>query len=395
MDISKEILSRIKNTLGKNDVNIHLHEPSFLNTNALNYVKDCIETGWVSSSGKWVSRFENLLSDFTGAKHVIAVSNGTVALRLALYLVGVRADDEVLIPPMSFVATANSISHLGANPHFIDIDKESLGMCPVALDKRLNEIAVLKDNIPVNKFTEKKIAAVVPVHVFGLPAKVEEIKKICRKWNIALIEDAAEALGSSILSNTKKIHCGSFGEIGIISFNGNKVITCGGGGALLTNNSKIARLAKHISTTAKLDHPWEFFHDQLGWNDRLPNINAALGVSQLEHLEMRLKLKRDLHNKFLNSFEDFSGAEILKESKNCESNYWLITLRLLGNNPEIIRKKILSDAHASKIYLRPSWKLLNKLPMYSEAQCGDLSQSYIQSERLINLPSSPQLMANL
>ena len=395
MDISKEILSRIKNTLGKNDVNIHLHEPSFLNTNALNYVKDCIETGWVSSSGKWVSRFENLLSDFTGAKHVIAVSNGTVALRLALYLVGVRADDEVLIPPMSFVATANSISHLGANPHFIDIDKESLGMCPVALDKRLNEIAVLKDNIPVNKFTEKKIAAVVPVHVFGLPAKVEEIKKICRKWNIALIEDAAEALGSSILSNTKKIHCGSFGEIGIISFNGNKVITCGGGGALLTNNSKIARLAKHISTTAKLDHPWEFFHDQLGWNDRLPNINAALGVSQLEHLEMRLKLKRDLHNKFLNSFEDFSGAEILKESKNCESNYWLITLRLLGNNPEIIRKKILSDVHASKIYLRPSWKLLNKLPMYSEAQCGDLSQSYNQSERLINLPSSPQLMANL
>ena len=395
MDISKEILSRIKNTLGKNDVNIHLHEPSFLNTNALNYVKDCIETGWVSSSGKWVSRFENLLSDFTGAKHVIAVSNGTVALRLALYLVGVRADDEVLIPPMSFVATANSISHLGANPHFIDIDKESLGMCPVALDKRLNEIAVLKDNILFNKFTEKKIAAVVPVHVFGLPAKVEEIKKICRKWNIALIEDAAEALGSSILSNTKKIHCGSFGEIGIISFNGNKVITCGGGGALLTNNSKIARLAKHISTTAKLDHPWEFFHDQLGWNDRLPNINAALGVSQLEHLEMRLKLKRDLHNKFLNSFEDFSGAEILKESKNCESNYWLITLRLLGNNPEIIRKKILSDAHASKIYLRPSWKLLNKLPMYSEAQCGDLSQSYIQSERLINLPSSPQLMANL
>jgi len=395
MDISKEILSRIKNTLGKNDVNVHLHEPSFLNTNALNYVKDCIETGWVSSSGKWVSRFENLLSDFTGAKHVIAVSNGTVALRLALYLVGVRADDEVLIPPMSFVATANSISHLGANPHFIDIDKESLGMCPVALDKRLNEIAVLKDNILVNKFTEKKIAAVVPVHVFGLPAKVEEIKKICSKWNIALIEDAAEALGSSILSNTKKIHCGSFGEIGIISFNGNKVITCGGGGALLTNNSKIARLAKHISTTAKLDHPWEFFHDQLGWNDRLPNINAALGVSQLEHLEMRLKLKRDLHNKFLNSFEDFSGAEILKESKNCESNYWLITLRLLGNNPEIIRKKILSDAHASKIYLRPSWKLLNKLPMYSEAQCGDLSQSYIQSERLINLPSSPQLMANL
>ena len=183
MDISKEILSRIKNTLGKNDVNIHLHEPSFLNTNALNYVKDCIETGWVSSSGKWVSRFENLLSDFTGAKHVIAVSNGTVALRLALYLVGVRADDEVLIPPMSFVATANSISHLGANPHFIDIDKESLGMCPVALDKRLNEIAVLKDNILFNKFTEKKIAAVVPVHVFGLPAKVEEIKKICRKWN--------------------------------------------------------------------------------------------------------------------------------------------------------------------------------------------------------------------
>ena len=393
MDISKEILSRIKNTLGKNDVNVHLHEPIFLNTNALNYVKNCLDTGWVSSSGKWVSRFENLISDFTGAKHVIAVSNGTVALRLALYLVGVRADDEVLIPPLSFVATANSISHLGANPHFIDIDKESLGMCPLALDKRLNEIAELKDNKLINKFTGKKIAAVVPVHVFGLPAKVQEIKKICLKWNIPLIEDAAEALGSSILTDKKKIHCGSFGEIGIISFNGNKVITSGGGGALLTNNSKIAKLAKHISTTAKLDHPWEFFHDQLGWNDRLPNINAALGVSQIEHLEIRLKLKRDLHNKFLNSFEDFSGAEILKESKNCESNYWLITLRLLGNNPKKIREKILSDAHASKIFLRPSWKLLNELPMYRKSQCGDLFQSYNQSERLINLPSSPQLMA--
>ena len=252
---------------------------------------DCIDSGWVSSSGKWVTQFEELIASYTGSKYVIVVSNGTNALRLS-YMVGVRANHEVLMPPLSFVATANAVRHLGASPHFIDVEPTSLGMCPMALEKRLNNIAVKKNNHVINKFTGKKISAVVPVHVFGLPAKIIEIKRVCSEWGLPLVEDAAEALGSSVLTNKCKIHCGCFGDFGTLSFNGNKIITTGGGGAILTNNYESFKLAKHISTTAKLDHPWEFFHDQIGWNDRLPNLNAALGVSQIEKLEEKLKLKQ-------------------------------------------------------------------------------------------------------
>lgn len=393
MSSSREIIDRIKLVINhsENANDVYIHEPHFIGTKAYEYIKDCLDSGWVSSSGKWVLKFENLIQEVTGSKYAIAVSNGTVALRLALYLIGVRENSEVLIPPLSFVATANAVSHLGAIPHFIDIESDSLGMCPLALEKRLNQIALLRDGKLFNKITGNEISAVLPVHVFGMPAKIEEIKNVCSKWQLPIVEDAAEALGS--LTRTKKgsIHCGCIGDVGTLSFNGNKIITTGGGGALLTNNKKIAKLAKHLSTTAKVNHPWNFYHDQVAWNDRLPNINAALGASQIEKISEKLKSKRNLHKKYLSHFDSFKDIEIIKESNQSFSNYWLITMRLNVKNPSILRDKILKYSHESKIYIRPCWSLLNELPMYTKAPCGDLTVAYDQSIRLLNLPSSPQL----
>ncbi len=396
MSKSSLIIERIKSTICFNNEGIvNIHEPYFQESNAYKYVKECIDTGWVSSAGKWVSKFETQIADFTGSKYAIAVSNGTVALRLALHLIGVRAGDEVIMAPLSFVATANSVSHLGGYPHFVDIEPDSLGLCPIALEKRLNEVALKREGKIINKFSGKKISAVVPVHVFGMPANIEEIKKVCLRWNLPLVEDAAEALGSKVRIANNFIHCGCHGDIGTLSFNGNKIITTGGGGALLTDSDDLAKLAKHLSTTAKVTHPWDFFHDQIGWNDRLPNINAAIGCSQIEQLNSKLKSKRILHSRFEEYFKDIKEVEIMPEPNNCESNYWLITLRLTGDEVEELRKNILLKAHESKIFLRPSWTLLNQLPMYKSAYSGDLSQAENQSKRLINLPSSPQLMKNL
>jgi len=394
MSNSREIIDRIKfvinHSVDKKDV--YIHEPHFLGTNAYEYIKDCLDSGWVSSSGGWVAKFENLIQEFTGSKYAIAVANGTVALRLALYLIGVRENHEVFIPPLSFVATANAVSHLGATPHFIDIESDTLGMCPLALEKRLDQIAFIRDGKVFNKITGNKITAVLPVHVFGLAAKIEEIKDVCYKWKLPVVEDAAEALGSFVKSGRRLIHCGCFGDIGTLSFNGNKIITTGGGGALLTNDEKLAKLAKHLSTTAKVNHPWNFYHDEIGWNDRLPNINAALGASQIENISERLNIKRNLHNRYLASFEDFKDVEIIKEFNQSFSNYWLITMRLNVNKPLLLREKILKDSHDSRIFIRPCWNLLNELPMYSDVPSGDLKVAQNQSLRLINLPSSPQLI---
>ena len=391
---SNEILHIIKKVIDDSSSfkEIHIHEPFFKNTNAYEYIKDCLDTGWVSSSGNWVTKFERKIQEFTGIKYAVAVANGTVALRMALYLVGVKSNDEVLLPPLSFVATANSIAHLGAIPHFVDIESESLGMCPLALEKRLNEIALYKGGDLYNKISGRKISAVIPVHIFGLPAKIDKLKEVCSKWKLPLVEDAAEALGSKFKISNHFVHCGGFGEIGTLSFNGNKIITTGGGGAILTNEKKMADLAKHLSTTAKISHPWNFFHDQIGWNDRLPNINAALGVSQIEDLHLRLKKKRMLHSKFKQQFKDLDYVEIMEESSASYSNYWLITMRINCENPELLRENVLQQSHLNKVYLRPSWKLLNELPMFEKSPQGDLSEAINQSKRLINLPSSPQLV---
>tara|TARA_Y100001968_G_C19450322_1_gene768096 strand:- start:5870 stop:7078 length:1209 start_codon:yes stop_codon:yes gene_type:complete len=394
---SEKIISAIQKVAGKGskDKPISLHEPYFKDTNAWKYIKDCLDSGWVSSNGEWVNRFENELCTFTGASYAIAVSNGTVALRLSLHLIGIGINDEVIIPPLSFVATANSISHLGAIPHFIDIDSETLGLCPKALEKRLRDIALQKDGKVFNKNTNRQIKAVLPVHVFGLPAKIQEIRSICNRWNLNMIEDAAEALGSWGISNGKHIHCGLFGEIGVISFNGNKLITTGGGGALISNNQKIAEKAKHLSTTAKLDHPWDFNHDEIGWNDRLPNINAALGVSQIEDLKNRLIIKKNIFNFYQEAFNSFNDVEIVSQSSNTISNNWLVTLRFTCDDSEFAyskRLKLLEIAHSKGILLRPSWKLLSSLPMYSNSPRGNLKIAEDQVNRLINLPSSPQIL---
>ena len=373
---------------------IPLHEPSFLNTKAKSNVNDCIDSGWVSSAGTWVNNFEHALCDLTKSKNAIAVVNGTVALRLALYLSGVRPGDEVLVTPLTFIATVNAISHLGAFPHFIDIESDTLGISPVSLENRLNEIATSKGNHLYNKFTNRKISAILPVHVFGNPINIGELLEISERWNIPIVEDAAEALGSWHKNNTKKVHCGLSGKVGILSFNGNKIITTGGGGALITNDSELAQQARHLSTTAKIPHAWNFFHDEIGWNDRMPNINAALGCAQLEAFPEILSRKKELTLNYRNMLSKFDFIEILHESESSVSNNWLVTIRIKSRDDSLAydyQQKLLKISHSKRILLRPAWQPLHTLPIYSKNPRGLLANAEYQAKRLINLPSSPKL----
>ena len=372
------------------DYPIALHEPDFRGTHAWAYVKDCLDSGWVSTAGCWVTRFENELCSITGATHAVAVTNGTVALRLALHLAGVRAGDEVLLPPLSFVATANAVSHLGAVPHFVDIDPSTLAMSPTALDAHLQQVADRRGTHLFNRQTGRRLAAILPVHVFGLPADGVALRQISDAWGLPLVEDAAEALGSW----RGGTHCGLFGLVGTLSFNGNKLITTGGGGALITNDSELAQTARHLSTTAKRPHPWEFEHDVIGWNDRLPNLNASLGVAQLEDLDRRLAAKRRLAQKYTEAFKLIEDVELLTESPGTRTNNWLLSIRLTTKDVSIartLRDHILEHAHAKGILLRPIWRSLHTLPMYQNCPAGILSEAEDQAYRLISLPSSPQL----
>ena len=391
----EDLLERIQQVVGRSsrEKPINLHEPDFKGTQAWEYVKECLDSGWVSTAGSWVNRFEQELCTITGAKHAVVVNNGTVALRLALHLVGVGPKDEVLLPPLGFVATANAISHLGAVPHFIDVEQETLGLCPIALTSRLKNIAEHRGGTLINKETGRRIAAVLPVHVFGNPAKVEDLRKITDNWGLQLVEDAAEALASW----RGKTHCGLFGSVGTLSFNGNKLITTGGGGALITSDSALAKRARHISTTAKQPHAWAFHHDSVGWNDRLPNINAALGVAQLENLEPRLEAKRLLAKQYKEAFRGQGDVEIVMESSGCQSNNWLVCIRFTAedaNEAEDKRKKLLERAHSIGLLLRPIWKPLHQQPMYKNCPSDSLVVAEDQAKRLLNLPSSPQLIKN-
>ena len=393
MNQAQAILKALEQVCGSTapDQPISLHEPHFGGTQAWDYVRDCLDSGWVSTAGQWVNRFEQELCVHTGAAHVVAVTNGTVALRLALHLVGVRAGDEVLLPPLSFVATANAVAHLGAIPHFVDIEADCLGMNPKALAERLETIAEKRDGELFNRFTGRRLAAVLPVHVFGHPALIEDLSAVAEAWGLALVEDAAEALASW----RNGTHCGLFGSVGTLSFNGNKLITTGGGGALLTNSAELAQRARHLSTTAKLPHPWDFDHDEVGWNDRLPNLNAALGVAQLEDLSRRLNAKRTLADRYTTAFQELPGVGLVAEPPDCRSNHWLVSLRFLAEDPakaEAQRLQVLEAAHAEGLLLRPVWTLLSQLPMYSLAPRGDLATAEDQASRLLNLPSSPQLL---
>jgi aminotransferase in exopolysaccharide biosynthesis len=370
---------------------VALHEPDFRGTEAWAYVRDCLDTGWVSTAGRWVSRFEQELCTATGAAHAVAVTNGTVALRLALHLLGVRAGDEVLLPPLSFVATANAVAHLGAVPHFVDVEPGTLGLDPRAVQQRLEAVADRREGALRNRDTGRRIAALLTVHVFGHPAPMPELLAVAQAWGLPLLEDAAEALGSW-LNDT---HCGLFGAAGCLSFNGNKLITTGGGGALLTNNPELAQRARHLSTTAKVPHPWAFEHDAVGWNDRLPNLNAALGVAQLEDLPRRLQAKRRLAERYAAAFAGVAGVELVAEPVGCRSNHWLVSLRFTApdsTEAEAQRLAVLEAAHAEGLLLRPVWTLLHQLPIYAQAPRGPLPVAEDQAPRLLNLPSSPQLL---
>ncbi|OAS14518.1 LegC family aminotransferase [Paenibacillus oryzisoli] len=361
---------------------IALHEPRFCG-NEWEYVKECLDTGWVSSVGKFVDRFEQDLAEYTGVNNAIAVVNGTAALHICLKLAGVEQNDEVLIPSFTFIATANAVSYCGAIPHFADSEMRTLGLDPFKLSNYLRDITEVKRGHCYNKITGRRIKAVVPMHTFGHPVDLDPLMEICANYHIELIEDAAESLGSYY----KGQHTGNFGKLSALSFNGNKVITTGGGGAILTNDESLAKFAKHITTTAKIPHKWAFNHDQIGFNYRLPNINAALGCAQLEQLEQFLIKKRALADSYRKVITEVDCVSFMVEPEFAKSNYWLNAILL--NKPDITKRDyLLEKLNDQGIMSRPAWTLMHKLPMFAEYPKMDLTIAEGLEMQLINIPSS-------
>ncbi|MEQ1705005.1 MAG: LegC family aminotransferase [Rickettsiales bacterium] len=382
--MNEQIISAISQVLGDAPRPVALHEPLFCG-NEEKYVSSCIRDGWVSSVGEFVDRFERELAEVCGAKYAVAVVNGTCALHIALVASGVNPDDEVLVPSLTFVATANSVSHASAIPHFVEVEENSLGICPLKLEQYLQKIAITKNGFTVNKNTGRTIRAIVPVHVFGHPCQLAELQKISDKYNLILIEDATEALGSKIGGKT----VGSNG-VAVLSFNGNKIITTGGGGAILVQDESLYKKLKHLTTTAKKPHPFAFEHDVVAWNYRLPNLNAALGCAQLEQLPRFLAAKRALAERYIEVFKNISRIDILQEPQNTQSNYWLVTL-INRDADENWRDEILSALHQEKILCRPTWTPLHQLPMYRNNPRADLQLTENLHKRIVSLPSSVKL----
>jgi perosamine synthetase len=374
----QDVILFIRNLYQTSDF-IALHEPKFVG-NEKAYLIDCIDSTYVSSVGKYVDRFEQLVAEYTGVKYAIATVNGTAALHIALKLVGVSQGDEVITQPLSFIATCNAITYCSAKPVFVDVDLDTLGMCPVSLRAFLVANTTKTTLGCINNKTGKKISAVVPMHTFGHPCRIDEIAKICDEFNIPLIEDAAESLGSFYQGK----HTGSFGKLAALSFNGNKTITTGGGGMIITDDEALAKRAKHITTTAKQPHPYEFVHDEIGYNYRLPNINAALGCAQMESLPKLLKSKRDIANAYAEFFSN-SNLKFVKEPAQASSNYWLNTLVLEDKQAREIFLKDLNDAG---VMSRPVWRLMNELMMFSDCQSAELTNAKWLEERVVNIPSS-------
>ena len=373
-----EIIKFIKSVY-KNDKFIALHEPRFLG-NEKKYINDCVDSTYVSSVGKYVSTFEEKIAKYTNSRYAVATNNGTSALHISLLLGNVDQNCEVITQPLTFVATCNAISYCNAKPIFLDVDMDTMGLSPYALESFLKKNTIIKNKKCINKKTKKIIKACVPMHSYGHPCRIDEIKKICEKNYIFLIEDAAESLGSFY----KKKHTGTFGQVGVISFNGNKIITAGGGGCLITNNKILAKKARHLSTTAKKPHKWDFNHDFVGYNYRMPNLNAALLLGQLEKLNHFLIKKRNLANNY-KIFCDKKGFNFFMEPKKSKSNYWLNSI-IFKN--KFKRDKFLDVSNSNGVMTRPIWKLMNKLPMYKNSQCDDLKNSKWLYERIVNIPSS-------
>ena len=381
---SSDIIAAVESVVGDAPRPVQLHEPLFSSKEST-YVASCIDEGWVSSVGAFVDRFERDLAAACDAKYAVVMVNGTCALQVALVVSGVQPNDEVLVPSLTFIATANAVSHAGALPHFIDVEEKSLGIDPQALKKYLETIAVIKNGNAVNKATGRIIRALVPVHVFGHPCQLDELNTIADEWHLTLIEDATEALGS--LSHGKKI--GSQ-HTAIFSFNGNKIITTGGGGAVVTNDEAFAKRLKHLTTTAKEPHKWAFSHDEIGWNYRMPNLNAALGCAQLEQLSKFVAAKRALAARYMQAFSGVNGVRILPEPNATQSNYWLVTLLADHANATWLNNT-LQALHDAKLLCRPVWNPLHQLPIYQHCPHADLQLTENLSQRIINLPSSVKL----
>jgi perosamine synthetase len=379
------VLVTLKKVLQARPDGVVLHQPQF-SGNEWSYVKECLDTGWVSSVGAYVDRFEHELAQFTGVKRAIAVVNGTAALHICLKLVGVGAGDEVLIPTLTFVATANAVIYCGAIPHFVDSELGTLGIDPRRLGSHLDEIAEVRKDGCYNKQTGNRIKAVVPMHTFGHPVDLDLMAEVCERYRITMVEDAAESLGSFY----KGKHTGNWGRVSALSFNGNKVITTGGGGAILTNDEELGRLAKHMTTTARVTHPWELSHDMVGYNYRLPNINAALGCAQLEQLPSFLEKKRTLSDRYKAAFKDVHGITFMSEPEQTKSNYWLNVL-LIDEQFESQRDALLELTNKNGIQTRPVWTLMHRLPMFNQCPRMDLSVAEGIARRLINIPSSAVL----
>ncbi len=358
---------------------IPLHVPVFKG-NEKKYLNECIDTTFVSSVGKFVDEFEQKVADYTKSKHAIVCVNGTNALHLALLLAGVEQNDEVITQPLTFIATANAISYANAVPVFVDVDKDTMGLSPTALEEYLRKNAAIKQGECFNKSTGRRIKACMPMHTFGHACRIDEIITVCQKYHIEVVEDAAEAMGSFY----KGKHLGTFALLSAISFNGNKIMTTGGGGIILTNKDELAKKAKHLSTQAKVPHAWEYAHDYVGYNYRMPNINAALGLAQLEQIDAFLADKRDTARQYSKFFKE-KGISFFKERENEQSNYWLNAV-ILENREQ--RDAFLKASNEAGIMTRPVWQLMNTLPMFKNCPKGDLTNAKWLEERVVNIPSS-------
>jgi perosamine synthetase len=366
--------------LYRTDEQVYLHNP-YLIGNEKKYLNECIDSTFVSSVGRFVTLFEEKIANYTGAKKAVVCVNGTSALHMAMMLVGVERNDEVITQALTFIATCNAISYIGAHPVFIDVDRDTMGLSPVAVEKWLSHNAEMRAGVCFNKTTGRRIKACVPMHTFGHPVHLDELVAVCKNYNVELVEDAAESLGSFY----KGKHTGTFGRVGAISFNGNKTITTGGGGALLFNDEKLAKQAKHLTTQAKVSHKWEFIHDAIGYNYRMPNVNAAIGCAQIEKIEHILSNKRETSTSYLNFFEGQENIEFFKEPKDCQSNYWLNVILLKDKNAQ---QEFLQFSNDHGVMTRPIWQLMNKLPMFSDCQTDELENTKWFEDRVVNIPSS-------
>lgn len=378
MKYIKDTISFIQNSFKSTEF-IPLHAPTF-GGNEKNYLNETIDSTFVSSVGAYVDQFEAMMTAITNTKKSIAVVNGTAGIQVALRLVGVSTGDEVITQALTFVATANAIAYNGASPIFLDVDVDTMGLSPKAVSQFLEEFGDLREEGCFNKKTGNKISACLPMHTFGFPVHLDELKVVCDAWNIPIVEDAAESLGSEY----KNQPTGSIGEMGVFSFNGNKIVTCGGGGAIATNNEQLGIKGKYLTTTAKVPHAYEFFHDELGFNFRMPNLNAALACAQLEQLNGFLENKRSLATDYINFFDN-SGIKFRTETPNTKANYWLMCVEL-ENQKE--RDLFLAETNNAKVMTRPIWQLMYRLPMYQHCQRDEQLNAQFLEERIVNIPSS-------